>query len=142
MSHRSRLLFAGMLLFLVGIFTGAANQLFHNPHLGLSAHLIAVLNGMFLMIVGLAWERLVLSPSQKSLAFGLVVFGAYMNWVLTMLGAIFGTKKLTPIAGAGYDATDVQEMLVGGGLVIMILAMIVGVGLLLWGLRKELPSSS
>src|SRR5262245_42355535 len=127
MSQRSRLLFAGMLLFLVGIFTGAANQLFHNPHLGLSAHLIAVLTGMFLMILGLLWDRLALSSGQKSAAFGLTVFGTYMNWVLTTLGAIFGTKKLTPIAGAGYDATDVQEMLVGAGLVIMILSMIAGV---------------
>src|SRR5688572_13801419 len=109
-------LFAGMLLFLIGIFTGVAVQLFHNPRLAVSGHLIGVLNGMFLMIVGLFWHRLSLGESAKKWARNLLFFGTYGNWVLTTVGALWGTKRLTPIAGEGYGGADWQELVVAVGL--------------------------
>ena len=135
-------LFAGTLLFLIGIFTGIAVQLFHNPRLGVSGHLIAVLNGMFLMIVGLFWQRLALGDVAKKWARNLLFFGTYGNWFLTTLGAIWGTKKLTPIAGEGFGGTDVQELLVAIGLGVMIIGMTTGVGIVLYGLRGDDPTAS
>jgi hydroxylaminobenzene mutase len=135
MSRARLLIFAGVLLFLIGIFSGLAAQQFHNPRLALSGHLEGVLNGMFLMIVGLFWNRLKLSAALQRATAALILFGTWANWALTLLGAAFGTKRFTPIAGAGYEAAEWQELVVNGGLIIMILAMVTGVSLLLYGLR-------
>ena len=131
-------MFAGMLLFLIGIASGLAVGLFQNPRLAVSGHLEGVLNGMFLLIVGLIWPRLALGDRARKIAFALVLFGTYANWALTMLGAAWGTKKLTPIAGAGYESAPWQETAMTVGLSVMVVAMAVGVGLLAWGLRREL----
>lgn len=141
MSISARLLFSGILLFVIGIFSGLGAQLFQNPRLAVSGHLEGVLNGMFLLIIGLAWKRLVLSPAQQKIAFLLLLFGTYANWFLTMLGAAWGTKRLTPIAGAGYQAAEWQELVMMGGLGVMIIGMLGGCGLVLWGLRKELEAA-
>lgn len=133
------LLFAGMLLFFLGLVAGATAQLFPNPRMAVSGHLECVLNGIFLLVVGLAWPRFKLSDKQKKLAGALLLFGTYANSALTELAAMWGTKKLTPIAGAGYDASDMQETLMIGGLGIMIIAMVGAVGLLTYSLRGDDP---
>lgn len=140
-SISSRLLFAGILLFVIGILSGIAVQLFQNPRLAVSGHLLAVLNGMFLLIMGLVWKRIVLGLAAQRIAFLLLLFGAYANWFLTMLGAAWGTKRLTPIAGAGYEAAEWQELVIMGGLGTMILGMLIGCVMVLWGLRKELQAA-
>lgn len=141
MSISARLLFAGILLFVIGIVSGIGVQLFQNPRLAVSGHLLAVLNGMFLLIMGIVWKRLVLGIAAQRAAFLLLLFGAYANWFLTMLGAAWGTKRLTPIAGAGYEAADWQELVIMGGLGTMIIGMLIGCCLVLWGLRKELEAA-
>lgn len=141
MSISARLLFAGILLFIIGIFSGIGAQLFMNPRLAVSGHLEGVLNGMFLLLIGLVWKRLVLGLSAQRIAFALLLFGTYANWFLTMLGAAWGTKRLTPIAGAGYEAASWQELVMMGGLGIMIIGMLGGCSLVLYGLRKEIQST-
>ncbi len=142
MSSRARLLFFGMLLFAIGIVSGTVAQLLPNPRLALSGHLEGLLNGMFLMIVGLLWDGLALGARAKTTALLSLLIGSYANWALTMLGALWGTKKLTPIAGAGYSAAAWQEGVVSVGLVAMILTMLCGVGLLLWGLRHTVSDGT
>jgi hydroxylaminobenzene mutase len=141
MSIAARFLFAGILLFIIGIFSGLTAQLFQNPRLAVSGHLEGVLNGMFLLIIGLVWKRLVLGAGAQRIAFLLLLFGTYANWFLTMLGAAWGTKRLTPIAGAGYEAAAWQELVMMGGLGVMIIGMLGGCMLVLWGLRKELSAA-
>lgn len=138
MSLSARLMFAGILLFIIGIFSGIAAQFFMNPRLAVSGHLEGVLNGMFLILMGLVWRRLALSDGQKKAAFFFLMFGTWANWFLTMLGAAWGTKRLTPIAGAGYEAREWQELVMMGSLGVMIIAMLVGCGLVAYGLRKEI----
>ncbi len=138
MPNRPRMiLFAGMLLFLIGIVSGATAQLFHNPRLALSGHLEGLLNGMFLLAVGLLWPRLRLGDALRAATMWLLLFGTYANWALTLLGAAWGTKKLTPIAGAGYDAASWQENVIDAGLIVMILAMLAAISLLVYGLRGD-----
>jgi hydroxylaminobenzene mutase len=46
-----------MLLFLLGLLTGFAVQRFTNPRMGLAAHLEGVMNGTFLLALGVLGGR-------------------------------------------------------------------------------------
>jgi hydroxylaminobenzene mutase len=63
------------------------------------------------------------------------VYGAYANWAVSLLGAAWGTKRLTPVAGAGYEAQAWQEAAVMAGLLSQVLAMLVATALVVWALR-------
>src|SRR3984885_16169399 len=104
-----RLMWHGMLLFLLGLFTGFAETHFANVRMGLAAHLEGVMNGMFLLALGAAWNELRLAPAPKSAAFWLALYGCYMNWFFVVLAAVFGTGALSPITPAGPPPPPGQE---------------------------------
>jgi (hydroxyamino)benzene mutase len=132
--HRG-LLRAGFLLFLLALLGGTVVPLFTNPRLALSAHVTGVLNGLLLVALGLCWSALVLSPAQGRLVRALFLYGTYANWAVSLLGAAWGTKRLTPVAGAGYQAQPWQESVVQIGLLSLGVAMLLGTALVVWGLR-------
>lgn len=131
-----RLLVAGSVLFLIGLLTGFAVPLFHNPRSGLSAHLEGVMNGIFLLAMGAVWGRVALSSKLRRAAEALLLVGAYANWLGTLLSAALGTSKTTPIAGAGFSAAPAQETLVTSLLGISALAMVFGIGIAAVGLSR------
>src|SRR5580693_7943051 len=90
-----RLLWHGVFLFLLGLITGLAIPIISNHRMGLSAHLEALLNGIFLLALGCLWSQLRLSTRAGSVSFWLALYGAYANWFFTLLGAILGTSALT-----------------------------------------------
>lgn len=136
-SDRSRqLLRAGFFLFLLGLLTGLAIPIFENPRMGLSAHLSGVLNGFFLILLGLSWERLRLVGRASSAVYGLALYAAYTNWTINVLGASLGTGKLTPLVAGGRVGKPWQEALVNTGAVSLAIAIIVCLGLVIWSLRK------
>jgi hypothetical protein len=63
-----QLMWLGMLLFLLGLLTGLAEQHFTNVRMGLAAHLEGVMNGIFLVALGAIWTEghleKFLSPSR------------------------------------------------------------------------------
>ncbi|OBH16128.1 hydrogenase [Mycolicibacter terrae] len=118
------LLWFGVLLFLLGLLTGLATGAMSNPRMGLSSHLEAVMNGLFLLVLGLLWGRLRLSARWLTALFWLALYGAYANWATTLAAAIFGTGRTTPIAGAGRHGTVWQENLVDAGLYSLSAAML------------------
>ena len=132
-----RLKFHGVLLFLLGLLTGLAIPALSNPRMGLSAHLEGLLNGIFLVLLGLIWHELRLGPRAASAAFRLVLFAAYANWTATLLSAAWGTGKLTPLAAGGRIGAPWQEAIVGAGLISLTVAIIAGVALVLVGLAKR-----
>lgn len=132
-----RLLWHGMLLVLLGLLTGLVIPLLTNPRMGLSAHLEGVMNGLLLAVLGLAWPRIVLAARARIALVWLALYGAYVNWGFTLLGAIFGTNKRTPIAGAGFGAAVWQEQFIDVGLVSLSLAIIAAIALAVWGLRNS-----
>jgi hydroxylaminobenzene mutase len=140
---RSRsLLFAGFLLFLLALLTGLAIPALTNPRQGLSSHLTGVLNGFFLILLGLCWERLRLAGRAASAVFGLALYAAYANWAINLLGAIFGTGKLTPLVANGRVGMPWQEALVNTGAVTLAVAIVVCLVLILWSLRKPAAAAS
>ena len=99
------LLQLGILLFLLGLLTGLAVPKLKYPRMALASHLEAVMNGMFLVILGLIWPRIELSDSWLAVTFWLVVYAAYANWLATLLAATWGAGRLMPIAAGGHEGT-------------------------------------
>ncbi|HTX76427.1 MAG TPA: hypothetical protein VMD29_09500 [Terracidiphilus sp.] len=137
-----RLMWHGMLLFLLGLFTGFAEPHFANVRMGLAAHLEGVMNGILLLAVGCVWPHLRLAPGAKTAAFWISLYGTYMNWLFTTLAAVFGTGTLSPITAPGLKAQPWQETLVTAGLMSVGGAIVVAALLLLWGLRGKAPQQS
>ncbi len=131
----SRLKFLGMLLFLLGLITGMVLMNFTNPRMGLSAHLEGVMNGLFLIAAGFLWNELRLSSGWQKAACWLLLYGTFANWSFTLLSAILGTSKITPIAGAGHTGTDIQEAVLSAGFTSVGITMVLAVAILLYGLR-------
>ncbi|OOZ43870.1 hypothetical protein BOW37_09130 [Solemya velum gill symbiont] len=94
------------------------------------------MNGMFLLGAGLAWSRMSFTPLQEKLAFLLLVYGAYANFIIIQSSSILGASKITPIAGAGLMATGPVETIMSVGLITVAIAMIVAVVLMIIGLYR------
>lgn len=136
-----RLVFHGALLFLLGLLTGLATGAAENPRMALSAHLEGVMNGTFLLVLGAAWTYVHLPPRAETAALRLIVFGTYANWATTLLSAMTGAgAKLLPLGGAGHHGPAWAEALVPVGLVSLSIAMIVGLGLVVWGAARHAPA--
>jgi hydroxylaminobenzene mutase len=131
-----RLLQLGMLLFLLGLLTGFGMPLFENPRMGLSSHLEGVLNGLFLLLLGLLWPALSLSRRQAGMTFGLVIYGSFANWAATLMAALWGAGRSMPIAAAGVEGLAWQEGLIDLLLYSLSFAMLAVCGMVLWGLRS------
>jgi hydroxylaminobenzene mutase len=129
-----RLCLHGAILFFLGLLNGALVPAFTNTRLGLSAHLAGVQNGMVLLIFGLLWKHLALAPGRLRVAAWSSIGSMYAIWLALLLGAVFGTSRATPIAGAGHVGAAWQEALVTGLLYAGSLGILVGALLVILGL--------
>ncbi len=127
------LLGLGALLFFLGLLSGFVIPAMTNPRMGLSGHLEGVMNGTFLIVIGLAWHRLHLAQQLLTITYCLLLYGTFANWLFIQLAAIFGTSAMTPIAGAGQEGQPWQETLITAGLFSVGIAMVVACGLMVWG---------
>jgi hydroxylaminobenzene mutase len=132
-----RLMFHGMILFLLGLATGFAEQHFANVRMGLAAHLEGLMNGIFLLALGASWNAVRLSSRTASLVFWVTLYGTYGNWLITTLAAVFGTAALSPITGAGHSGLPWQESLVMAGFMTVGITMVFSSVVVLWGLRSK-----
>jgi hydroxylaminobenzene mutase len=125
----------GLVLFMLGLLTGFAIPALKNPRMALSSHLEAVLNGMFLVLLGLLWPHIDLPSAWGVAAVVLIGYSAYANWLASLLAAAWGAdRKLAPIAAADHEASAVKEGLVSFLLVSLSLSIVVGVGIVIVGL--------
>ncbi len=132
-----RLLQLGILLFLLGLCTGLAVPALASPRMGLASHVEAVMNGTFLVVLGLVWPRLILAQPLLSAAFWLAVYGAFANWLATLLAAVWRAgNPMMPIAAQGTAGTALQELVIKALLVSLALAMIGCCLLVRFGLRS------
>src|SRR5665213_683853 len=130
-----RLLWHGVFVFLLGLLSGFSTPFLANPRMGLSAHLVAVTAGSFLILMGLIWPKLSLSRPQQGWTCGLLLYGTYSNFSVTLLAALWGTKSLTSING-GTGGADWQEVFVRIGFITVIIAALAACLLVLYGLRS------
>jgi (hydroxyamino)benzene mutase len=132
-----RLMWHGMLLFLLGLVTGFAEPRFANIRMGLAAHLEGVMNGTFLIALGAIWNEVQLPSPAKTVAYWTLLYGTYVNWFVTTLAAVFGTAALSPITAAGHSGQAWQETLVTAGFMSVGVVIVVSSALILWGLRAR-----
>lgn len=137
-SSNRRLMWHGMLLFLIGLFTGFAEQHFANIRMGLAAHLEGVMNGTLLIALGAIWTEVRLPRTAKAVAYWAALYGTYMNWLITTLAAVFGTAALSPITAAGHSGQPWQESLVTAGFMSVGIVIVSFSVLVLWGLQDKM----
>lgn len=118
-----RLVLWGLVLFLIGLVAGLLVPHTANPRMGLAAHLEGVMNGMFLMLLGLLWNRLLLSGALLKAAFILALYGTFANLLAVLLAALTGLGGMMPMAG-GKAGAGVAEAVISFLLVSLALSMI------------------
>jgi len=126
-----------MLIFGLGLLTGAVVPVMTNPRMGVAAHVGGVMSGMLLLLVGVIWGEIKLPSSAEKAAFWLFLYASYTGWLAQLLAAWFGTSRATPISGAGYRGSAWQENLVYFVAISFSIAISLACILALWGLRKR-----
>lgn len=134
-SRGRRLMQLGFVLFLLGLLTGFLVPVMANPRMGLASHLEGVMNGIFLVALGLAYPHLRIGMKASRAILWLVVYGTYTNWITTLIAAYWWAGKMMPLANGKDSGVPWQEGIIAFGLISLSFAMIVAVGWVVWGLR-------
>ena len=93
--------------------------------------------GFLLVLAGLVWPYLRVSPGRARLLSGLLLYAAFVNWGATALAAAWGTSRLTPLAGAGFTGTVLHELISSALAISVALSAIAALGLLVYSLRSR-----
>lgn len=117
------LILLGLILFFFGLLIGLFVHNAVNPRMALSAHLEGLMNGMFLLILGLIWTRLRLSSTWHLILFWLAVYGTFANLAAVIIAAVTGFGKMMPLAG-GKEGVGFFESTISFLLVSLTLAML------------------
>jgi (hydroxyamino)benzene mutase len=131
----------GFVLVLLALLTGLAVPKFANPRLGLAAHTVGFLGGLFLVVLGVVEREFALGLRAIATLRWCWVYAVYANWLASVFGAVTGASRMTPLAGSGTAAGSVAEGIVMFLLTSLALAAIAGAALAIWGLRRYSPPS-
>ena len=128
---------AGLILFLLGLFTGFAVPAMKNPRMGLASHIEAHMNGLFLIVLGLLWPYVNLSQTWETVAVALLLYGTSLNWLTTLLSGIWGAGgQMMRIAAADHIGSGAKEGFIKFSLISLSIADVIGVCLVLWGVLR------
>jgi hydroxylaminobenzene mutase len=130
-----KLIFLGVLLFFLGLVVGLFIPMMANPRMGLSTHLEGIMNGLFLCVLGLIWNRLNLPDRWIYLGFWLALYGTFANFLAVLISAITGAGKLIPIAG-GKDGDPFIESIISTLLITLTVSMLTVCLIVMAGLYK------
>lgn len=136
-----RLIYFGVILFFIGLIIGLIVPIFANPRLGVSSHIEGVLNGMFLIVLGLIWNKVDLSKKWLKITFWSAVYGTFANCFGILIAAIFNAGKMLGIAANGQEGTPVVEGIVTFSLISLSIAMLLVCITVLIGLGRNLKTS-
>jgi hydroxylaminobenzene mutase len=118
-----RLIFLGIFLFFLGLVVGLFIPLMANPRMGLSTHLEAIMNGLFMVALGLIWNRVDLPSKAQKVVFGLTLYGTFANFLAVLIAALTGAGKMMPIA-QGKEKNAVLESTISFLLISLSIAML------------------
>ena len=141
-TQAGRLLFLGFFLFLLGLITGLIVPALANPRIGVSSHIEGVLNGIFLIILGLVWHKLVLTDRALKITYWLALYGTFFNWFGILVAAVFNAGKMLGIAAGGQEGPPLAEAVVTFLLISISVAMVVISVMVLIGLRNGAKSEN
>lgn len=131
------LILLGLLLFLIGLITGLFVQQLPNPRMALAAHLEGLMNGIFLILMGLIWSRLQLAFTWLRISFWLLIYGSFANLIAVLLAAATGFGKMMPIAG-GREGNGIAEVLISFLLVSLSIGMLAACIIVISGFYKSM----
>jgi hydroxylaminobenzene mutase len=132
-----QLVFWGVFLFFLGLIIGLIAPALANPRMGLSSHIEGVLNGMFLIILGLIWNRVNLSERWLKITFWLAVYGTFTNWLGMLIAAIFNAGKMLGIEANGKEGHPIVEAIITFSLISLSIAMLTICITIMIGLRRK-----
>ena len=131
-----RLLQAGVLLFLFALFVGLVVPHFSAPRLGLSAHLLGIMQGIFLMVAGLLWPKLELPRAMSRVGPWLAIYGCFAAWTANVLAGVWAAgNSMLPMAAGQAHGSVLQEGIITVSLRTAAVSLIAVAILILWGLR-------
>ena len=131
-----RLLQLGLLLFLFALLAGLVVPRFAVPRLGLSTHLLGIMQGLFLMVLGGLWPRLRVGRVTGRIAAFITSYGCFAAWTANLLAAIWGAgNSMLPLAAGSSRGSGVQEGIISVALRSAAVSLIGAALLVLWGLR-------
>ena len=133
-----KLIYYGVILFFIGLIIGLIVPIFANPRLGVSSHIEGVLNGMFLIILGLIWNKIDLSNKWLKITFLAAIYGTFMNCFAILIAAIFNVGKMLGIAANGQEGTPIVEGIVSFSLISLSIAMLLVCVSVLIGLKRNM----
>ena len=138
-NHGHRLLQTGALLFLLALLLGLGIPRFALPRLALSAHLLGITQGTFLLAIGILWPKLRFTRSQSRIGHGLAIYGCCAAWTANVFGAAWGAgASMVPMAANGARGTAFQELAIKLLLRSAAVSLIALALMLLWGLRSSI----
>jgi (hydroxyamino)benzene mutase len=108
--HSQRLMQIGVALFLFSGFEGFAIPYLASPRLGLSVHTLSAFEGVFLVVFGLVWPRLVLGVVAERVAFWVLLYSNFAILMAYVMAAVWGAGNETiPLAAGPAHGTAIQE---------------------------------
>ena len=137
-NQSNQLIFFGVLLFLLALIIGLLVPIFANPRMGVSSHIEGVLNGMFLIVLGLIWHKINLTTQWLKITFWLAIYGTFINCIGILIAAIFDGGKMLGIIANGQEGSPIIEGIIGFSLISLSIAMIIVSIATLIGLRKNM----
>ena len=134
------LLQLGVLLLLFGMVLGAllgsrAYSPFSTALFGLAAHLIALLEGFFLLLIGLLWPKLKLTRTASRIAFWTALYGCLAGSLASTLAGIWGAGGMMPIAAQNATGAPEHEMIIQYSFYSVAITTITALIFICWGLR-------
>lgn len=82
--------------------------IFASPRLAVSSHIEGVLNGIFLIVLGLVWHKLALSDKTLKITIWLALYGTFANWFGILVAAVFNAGKMLEVAAGGTEGLLLQ----------------------------------
>ena len=116
---------------------GLAIPAMANARMGLSTHLEGVINGIFLVVLGLIWHRLALSDKWLAVTYWLTIYGAFANFIAVLIGINRSLGEMMPLAG-GQEGAPALEVIISFLLISLSLAMLLVRVLILKGLFNNI----
>lgn len=136
-NQSDKLIFLGVLLFFLGLIVGLLAPVFANPRLGVSSHIEGVLNGIFLIVLGLIWHKVELSDTWLKITFLLALYGTFANWFGILIAAVFNAGKMLGIVANGKEGPWIAEGIVAFLLITLSIAMLIICISVLLGLKRH-----
>ncbi|HUR80940.1 MAG TPA: hydrogenase [Thermoanaerobaculia bacterium] len=127
----------GFVLILIALGTGFFQPFYRSPRLGLAAHTVGITGGLVLIAIGALADKFALGTRAAKVMMACWLYTAYVNWLASIIAAITGASRLTPIAGAGTTASPFAENVVAFLLQSLAVTSIVGTAIAVFGFRRK-----